>query len=77
MVKVFPEPVTPSKVWPASPSPSPAINCLDGLGLVARGLEVGDKLEFTCHEISGHERISVSYWVLESHEPRQERRFEN
>ena len=45
MVKVLPEPVTPSRTWCFSPAARPSIEFVDGAGLVALGLVGGDQLK--------------------------------
>ena len=45
MVKVLPDPVTPSSTWSRSPSRNPCDQLRDRLGLVARRLERRDDLE--------------------------------
>ena len=45
MVKVLPEPVTPSSTWCRSPRSSPSDELADGPGLVAGGLEVALDVE--------------------------------
>ena len=45
MVKVLPDPVTPSRTWSLRPFFNPLDELLDGLGLVARRLEIGMNAE--------------------------------
>ena len=53
IVKVLPVPVAPSMVWRAQALLEAADELLDGAGLVAGGLEVGDELEAARGTVGG------------------------
>ena len=66
IVKVLPEPVTPIKHLVLFPLAQPFDQGLDGLGLIAGGLEGGDELEHAISWVSVMHRIPA---ILSLHVP--------